>query len=223
MLDAAVRGRVLERYPMFRELTEADLDPLFSAGLYLKIPAGALMFDEGDACRGFSLLLSGTARIVKAAPSGRELHLYDVEPGDACVLTSGCLLGKVNYHARGLARTDIEVVVVPPGAFQILFDRVEGFRSYVFARFSERMTGMLELVSAVAFQKLDQRLAAALLAKPNPIEITHQALADELGSLREIVSRLLKNFAEQGWVRVGREYIEVIDRTGLSRIAPSAS
>jgi CRP/FNR family transcriptional regulator len=101
-------------------------------------------------------------------------------------LTSSCLLGNSNYHARGLAETELEVVMLPPGTFRLLFDRLEGFRNHVFSKFSERMTEMLELVSAVAFQKLDQRLAAALVAKPSPVRTTHQALADELGSLREI-------------------------------------
>ena len=75
----------------------------------------------------------------------------------------------------------------------------------------------MQLVSAVAFQKLDQRLAALLIAKPNPIHITHQALADELGSVREIVSRLLKSFADQGWVRLGREQIEIVDADSLRK------
>ena len=108
--------------------------------------------------------------------------------------------------------------MLPPDAFHRLFSAVEGFRGHVFSRFSERMSELLELVSAVAFQKLDQRLAAALVAKRSPIQTTHQALADELGSLREIISRLLKNFAEQGWVRLGREQIEVLDVSALRRL-----
>jgi len=89
----------------------------------------------------------------------------------------------------------------------------------MFNRFSERFTDFMQVVSAVAFQKLDQRLAATLIAKPTPIQTTHQALADELGSLREIASRLLKNFAEQGWVRLGREQIEILDAVALKKFA----
>ncbi len=76
---------------------------------------------------------------------------------------------------------------------------------------------MMQLVSAVAFQKLDQRLAALLLTKTSPLRATHQQLADELGSVREMVSRLLKQFADQGWVKLGREQIEITDAAGLKR------
>lgn len=219
MIDNAIRRRVLDQYPTLKNLPAAELDRLLAAAAYMKAPAGALMFDEGQACQGFPFLLSGVARIVKAAPNGRELHLYDLAPGDTCILATSCLLGKTNYYARGSAQTEIEEVMLPPGAFLRLIANVEDFRNHVFSRFTERVTELLQLVSAVAFQKLDQRLAAVLIAKRKPIRTTHQALADELGSLREIVSRLLKSFAEQGWVRLGREHIEVLDEGALRKIA----
>ena len=90
MIDYAIRRRILEQYPMLQSLPAAELDRLLAAAAYMKAPAGALMFDDGQACQGFPLLLSGVARIVKAAPNGRELHLYDVAPGDTCILTSRC-------------------------------------------------------------------------------------------------------------------------------------
>ena len=83
-------------------------------------------------------------------------------------------------------------MILSPAAFRTLFYGLEDFRDHVFSRYSERLTELLQLVSAVAFQRLDQRRAAILIAKRKPIRTTHQALADELGSLREIVSRLLK-------------------------------
>ena len=109
-------------------------------------------------------------------------------------------------------------VFLPSSLFLALFATQEVFRSYVFHIFSERLTDLMELVSAVAFQKLDQRLANTLLRKSGSIHITHQALADELGSVREIVSRLLKNFAEQGWVKLGREQIDIIDKAALKKL-----
>ena len=110
-------------------------------------------------------------------------------------------------------------MALPAPAFKKLIALHEPFRDYVFSLFSERLTDLMQLVSAVAFQKLDQRLAALLIAKSSPIHSTHQALADELGSVREIVSRLLKNFAEQGWVRLGREQIEVINPLALQEFS----
>jgi CRP/FNR family transcriptional regulator len=219
MIDAAIRELVLRSYPMLCELPAPTLDELLVNATYMKVPAGTLMFDESQPCMGFPLLLSGSARVIKASPHGRELHLYYVEPGEACILTSSCLLGKSHYQARGLVQEDLELVMLPPATFRLLFSSLETFRDHVFSRFAERLSDLLQLVSAVTFQKLDQRLAAALAVKASPIRTTHQALADELGSLREIVSRLLKSFSDQGWVRLGREQIEVIDATALRRLA----
>jgi CRP/FNR family transcriptional regulator, anaerobic regulatory protein len=145
-----------------------------------------------------------------------------VAPGDSCILTCACLLGQSTYSARAVAREDLEIIVLPAGAFRDLCSRLESFRDQVFTRFSARMTEMMELVAAVAFQKLDQRLASSLVAKPSPIRTTHQALADELGSIREIVSRLLKNFADHGWIRLGREQIEVLNPGSLKQLASGA-
>lgn len=219
MIDQATQLLLLDQYPVLRELSGGTLDALMASATFMAVPAGAMMFDENQACMGFALLLSGSARVVKAAPNGRELHLYDVLPGETCILTSSCLLGKATYQARCTVLQRAEIVVLPPDTFRLLFTASPSFREHVFSRFSERISELLQLVAAVAFQKLDQRLAAWLAERPGPIRITHQALADNLGSLREIISRLLKNFADQGWVRLGREQIEVLDAAALRRLA----
>jgi len=219
MIDQATQALVLHHYPVLRELSSGTLDALMASATSMAVPTGAMMFDEDQPCMGFALLLSGRARVVKAAPNGRELHLYDVLPGEACILTSSCLLGKSTYQARCTVLQRAELVVLPPATFRLLFSASEAFREHVFSRYSERISDLLQLVAAVAFQKLDQRLAAWLADKPSPIRITHQALADDLGSLREMISRLLKNFADQGWVRLGREQIEVLDAASLRGLA----
>lgn len=219
MLDSNTQSRLLQQYPMLRELPAAERETLLASARPMQAPAGTVMFDENEPCQGFPLLLSGSIRVIKAAPNGRELQLYRVLPGESCVLTSSCLLGHAPYHARGISEEPLEVVLLPAASFHALFDRHKAFRDYVFLLFSERLTGLMQLVSAVAFQKLDQRLASLIINKPNPIHTTHQALADELGSAREIVSRLLKGFAEQGWLKLGREYIQVTDTVALRRLA----
>jgi CRP/FNR family transcriptional regulator len=219
MPNADLRQRLLEHYPMLGKLPAAELDAVLAQAMPLSLPAGALVFDESQACQGFPLILSGSLRVIKAAPSGRELQLYRVQPGESCILTSSCLLGNTRYQARGVTEQPLEMVLLPAPLFHQLLGRHESFREYVFHLFSDRLTDLMHLVSAVAFQKLDQRLAALLIAKPSPLRTTHQALADELGSAREMVSRLLKGFAEQGWVRLAREQIEVTDAKALKRFA----
>jgi CRP/FNR family transcriptional regulator len=219
MLNDDIQTRLLQQYPMLRELPAADQAELAAAASTVSIPVGTVIFDEEQACRGFPMLLSGNIRVVKSAPNGRELQLYRVMPGESCILTSSCLLGNTRYHARGIAEQPLEMVLLPSAAFHALLEKQEAFRGHVFHLFSDRLTDLMQLVSAVAFQKLDQRLATLLVNKPNPVHATHQALADELGSAREIVSRLLKGFAEQGWVRLGREQIEIVDASALKRFS----
>ena len=219
MLSVEIQSRLLQQYPMLRELPAADQEELLATASALHLPAGTVVFDENQPCQGFPLLLSGSIHVIKAAPNGRELQLYSVNPGESCILTSSCLLGYAKYKARGIAKQDVAMIVLQPSAFRKLVSIHEPFRNYIFSLFSERLTDLMQLVSAVAFQKLDQRLAALLVAKPAPIHATHQALADELGSVREIVSRLLKNFAEQGWIKLGREHIEIVDAAALKKFS----
>jgi CRP/FNR family transcriptional regulator len=219
MPTADLRPRLLQHYPMLGHLPAAELDGVLAQAMPLSLPAGAVVFDESQACQGFPLILSGSLRVIKSAPSGRELQLYRVSPGESCILTSSCLLGNSRYQARGVAEQPLEMVLLPATLFHQLLGRHDAFREYVFHLFSDRLTDLMHLVSAVAFQKLDQRLAALLIAKPSPLHTTHQALADELGSAREMVSRLLKGFAEQGWVKLAREQIEVTDAKALKRFA----
>jgi CRP/FNR family transcriptional regulator, anaerobic regulatory protein len=219
MLSSDTQANLLQSYPMLGELPSSLLDDLLGNAAAMHLAAGSVVFDEDQACQGFPLLLSGSVRVIKAAANGRELQLYRVGPGESCILTSSCLLGGDHYHARGVVEQDAELVLLPPAVFRKLVSASEPFRNYIFDLFSGRITDLMQLVSAVAFQKLDQRLAALLANKSGTLHATHQALADELGSVREIVSRLLKNFAEHGWVRLGREHIEVLDAAALKRYA----
>lgn len=216
---AQIRTRLLELYPAFRALPAKRLDDILDEAIIRTAPAGTVMFDEHNPCQAFPMLIDGTLRVVKSAPNGREMQLYRVVPGEACVLTSSCLLGNSPYSARGIAETELTVVTLSQPLFSRLLAEHEPFRTYVFSLFAERISELMQLVEAVAFQRLDQRLAALLLGKGRVVRTTHQGLAEELGSVREIVSRLLKNFADQGLVTLERERIEILDPRGLRVVA----
>ncbi len=179
------------------------------------------MFDAHSPCSGFPLVLSGSIRVLQRYPNGRELQLYRVKPGESCLLSGSCLLGETNYAASGIAETDVELLILPPALFQALIAEDESFRRHVFEVFGERLAALMQVVEAIAYQKLDQRLAALLVARTADSEIhaTHQALADDLGSVREIVSRLLRSFEDRGWVDLGRERVRIVDRAALENLA----
>jgi CRP/FNR family transcriptional regulator len=209
-------------YPAFASMSDQALERVLASAVVRTVPAGTVLFDEQSPCQAFPMVVEGSVRVVKSAPSGRELQLYRVLPGESCILSTGCMLGNAPYSARGIAESELTIVALPPPLFHELIAEHEPFRSYVFGLFSERITELMQLVEAVAFHKLDQRLAALLLGKGKTIHTTHQHLADELGSVREIVSRLLKSFAEQGAVSIGREEIEIVNPTILRRVAQGA-
>ncbi len=219
MLAFETRTRLLQYYPMLQVLPTTELDGLLVIAKQLTFPRGTVIFDENQPCQGFPLVLSGCLRVFKASANGRELQLYRVVPGQSCILTSSCLLGHTPYQARGVAEEALEIVMLPAPIFHSLLAKYEAFRSYVFQLFTERLTDLMALVTAVAFQKLDQRLAALLAGGPNPLFATHQVIADELGSAREMVSRLLKGFADQGWVKLGREQITLSNLPALKKFA----
>jgi CRP/FNR family transcriptional regulator len=158
-------------------------------------------------------------RVSKAAPNGREILLYRVEPGQSCILSGGCLLGHSDYTAAGVAESDVELLSISPDRFHELMLQFEPFRRYVFASYGERLSEVMELVAEVAFRRLDARLARLLIRRGPLIEGTHQELADELGSVREIVSRLLRSFEQRGWVRLERERVTVLAPKELSALA----
>jgi CRP/FNR family transcriptional regulator len=187
--------------------------------LPMRAPAGTVLFDAGIACQALPLVLSGSIRVSKRAENGREIRLYGVHPGELCIVTVSCLLGASAYPATGIAENEVSALALPRPLFMRLLAEHAPFRDSVFGLFADRLTGLMTLVEEVAFHKLDQRLAAWLLARGPTILASHQVVAQELGSVREIVSRLLKQFEEQNCVRLGRERIEVLDAPGLKQIA----
>jgi CRP/FNR family transcriptional regulator len=207
-----------ELYPVLQELPAALRSRLADAVQPMTVPAGTVLFDEHQPCQGFPFVLAGSIRVVKLAANGRELPLYKVLPGESCIITSSCLLGHADYNARGVTESDTTLVLLPRALFDETLD-VTAFRDFVFDLFAERISELMQLVEEVAFRKLDQRLANLMLGKGRQLHTTHQQLADELGSVREMVSRLLKGFADQGLVRLGREQIEILDPAGLRKIA----
>ena len=219
MTAAVNRENLLKLYPALADLSATDFAALLDPGRQMTLPAGSQIFAEHQPCQGFPLVVEGSIKVLKQAPSGRELLLYRVRPGGSCIISSSCLLGHTDYNARGIAESSLTLLAVPVPLFSRLMREHTPFRDFVFHLFAERISELMQLVEEVAFARLDQRLAKALLAREAAtLNLTHQQLADELGSVREIVSRLLKGFAAQGLVSLGREQVTITDRDGLQKM-----
>ena len=186
--------------------------------IFKKAPAGSLLFSEGNTCQGYVLLLMGTVKVQKISESGREIVLYRVEERETCIMTANCLLANSDYNAQGIAESDIELAIIPQQYFNQLLGASELFRNFVFEVYAARMSTLMMLIEEVVFKKLDERLAKLLLDKTstNELTITHQEMATELGSVREVVSRQMKNFERQGFISLSRGKINICDRKALA-------
>ena len=162
-----MHARLLELFPIFRELPAERLEALLAQGRLVRAARGSAVFGEREACRGFPLLLEGCVRVVKAAPNGREIVLYRVEPGEGCVLSGGCLLAHTDYAATGIASEQSVMFLVPPAFFDELMLGFAPFRRFVFAMYGQRLAEVATLVEEVAFRRLDARLAQLLVRRAN--------------------------------------------------------
>lgn len=189
----------------------ADLQPM-------DIEAGRTLFSPGAACTGFAVVLSGCIRVGLNSETGRALVLYRVRADEVCVQTTLCLMGNQDYSAEGVTETPVRLVMIPAARFDSLMAISKIFRTFIFQRFGARLQDISRVLETVAFARIDARLAQVLLDRADAagrVVATHQALADEVGTAREVVSRQLDALAKAGLVRTGRGEVTLLDRQGL--------
>jgi CRP/FNR family transcriptional regulator, anaerobic regulatory protein len=206
---------LLRQYPVFSELPPELLQRVQREAGVVSAPAGKRLIDEGSPCSAYLLVTGGNIRVGKAGHSGHEILLYRVNPGESCILTVSALLGNTSYSIQASAEKDLTAFAIPRVLFLELLQKSTPFRTFIFRYFPERISHLMGLIEDVAFRHVDERLASLLLQRPEPILATHQNLADELGTTREVVSRILEDFQERGAVRLGRKKIEILDRALL--------
>ncbi|MCB1760611.1 MAG: Crp/Fnr family transcriptional regulator [Gammaproteobacteria bacterium] len=187
----------------------------------VRLPADQTVFTGGTLCANYLLLLSGSVRVQMIGEEGREALLYRVLPGHSCVLTTCCLLAGDIYPAEGRTESAVEALSIP----KPLFDRTIGesaiFRRFVFANLGARMAEVIARMEQVAFQPVERRLVSYLLHQSGDggvVRKTHQEIAVELGSVREVVSRHLKRLEARGLLRLGRSTVELLDPAMLERL-----
>ena len=184
----------------------------------MRIPAGKDVFVEGDQADAIALLISGMVRVYKIGETGREITLYRFGQGESCILTANAILSCKSFPAIATVEKDAEAVMIPADTFRDWVNRHEPWREFVFDMLSDRLATVLTIVDEVVFQRMDRRVAALLLSRSrttHPVRMTHQEIAAELGSSREVISRLLEDFSQAGLIQGGRGSIEILDPEGL--------
>lgn len=212
----------ISRFEGLSRLGASVKDTLMQKSAVVTVPQGTVIFGPGKSPENLLLLLEGRVRVQQVSEAGREIVLYRVEAGESCVLTTACLLAYEDYSAEGVAETDIRAAAIPRSVFDELISRSLEFRTFIFTAYSKRITDLFLVIEEIAFQRLDIRLAHKLLELARgsgQIRATHQQMAAELGTAREVVSRQLGEFQRRGWIGQSRGVIDLIDIAGVERLA----
>ncbi|MGO9544144.1 MAG: Crp/Fnr family transcriptional regulator [Rhodomicrobium sp.] len=213
-----MNGTWIDRFPALGRLPREVRQRLEAESRIVALPEGTRIFGSGQSPANFLLLLEGSIRVQQVSENGREIILYRVAAGESCALTTACLMGHDHYQGEGIAETPIEAVAIPRATFDDLIASSSVFRRFVFNAFSARITDLFRVIDEIAFARMDVRLAQKLLQLKNAkgdIEATHQQLAVELGTAREVVSRQLNEFQRRGWLKSGRGVISIVQDGAL--------
>lgn len=212
--------RINNAMPLLQQASPPMLRDFQRATYYAKVPSGRDLFAQGDEVNAIALLLSGEVRVYKIGETGREITLYRLGSGQSCILTANAILSNQSFSAIATIEQDAEAIMIPADTFRGWVAQYDLWRNFVFSLLSQRLSSMMEIVDEVAFQRLDIRVATLLLERSqqqNPITITHQEIAAELGSSREVISRVLGGFANQNAIRLSRGTIEILDSGALKQ------
>jgi CRP/FNR family transcriptional regulator len=218
MLDNNQFNRITFAMPFLQKADITLINELKQHAQYAKIPAGHDVFVDGDRVDGIALLLSGVVRVYKIGETGREITLYRFGLGQSCILSANAILSQKSFPAIATVEEDAEAVMIPADVFRKWVNKYELWREFVFDLLSERLSTVLAVVDEVVFKRMDRRVASWLLNQAkvqNPMRITHQEIAAELGSSREVISRILEDFSREALLNSGRGTIEVLDLEGL--------
>ena len=208
---------------LFPELATGDAATraLMDTAHPLTLAAGQMVFRAGSPCERYVLILSGSVRVQVIGENGREAALYRVLPGQSCVLTTCCVLAADASPAEGVTETPVSALAVGKSTFDRALESAPAFRRFVFANLGNRIAEVIARMEEISCRPVERRLATYLLARVgwgSALEVTHQQVAVDIGTAREVVSRHLKRFEANGLVRLGVGSIEVSDPEGLRQL-----
>jgi len=218
MLISDEIDKVVNYYPVLSELPPELKLAFVNSSSVFHAELDADLFDFRSLIQSYVMLTSGTIRVTRQG-KGREIVLYRVHPGEYCILTVCNILSETLYQTISTAETEICGVAIPATFFKYMIEQSPAFCMFIFRSFSSRLSGLLGLIDEINFMQLDERLAGLLLSKGSVIKTTHSQLADELGSVREVISRILKDLEIKGLLKLDRNQIQILDQEALEKIA----
>ncbi len=217
--DSRTRQQLQTLFPFLADSQQPLRDDFFRHASRIHLPAGQTIAYPGDECAQFILIISGHLRIFRATDNGREITLYRLGTGESCVLTAACIMGRQGFPAEARSTSPIDAVTIPAQQARNWLTSWPAWCTFTFGLVSQRLAEVIAMLEEVAFQRMNVRIAHYLLtlstSDENPLHITHQQIADDLGTSREVVSRIIKSFEREHLLRASRKTISIIDRQRL--------
>lgn len=221
-MEQNIKELIFQNFPRLKDAEKEVRDDFFNQGKAINLVKSEFINIEGNICGNVAFLLSGQARVYKMSEGGREITLYRIESGESCILTVSCILSDQNFPAFAVADQDLQAIIVSSDNFQRWVRQYSFWQEYVFNLVSKRLGAIIAVVEEIAFNKIDTRIAKHLLTvKDSIIAETHQEIASEIGTSREVVSRILKDFEHEGLITLSRGKIKVENHKLLERKSES--
>ena len=212
----------LSFFPPLNSIHHSSWQKMLTNSTRIHLQEGQMVFRYGECCANFLFILSGIVRVKKRTKDGHEITLYRLGTGQVCELTTTCLLANNYYCAEAVAESPVSAVMVPKVFFFEALSNIPEFRDYIYEDMQKGLGALLSLLEDVAFGSLEVRLAKCLVTNLNQEDAmltTHQKIAANIGTVREVVSRTLKKFEQNGWVKLSRGKVQVLDKTRLMNIS----
>ncbi len=222
MIDSDQLERITRSIPFLQDADPELLQDFRQHAFLARIPTGKDIFLEGDQVEALALLISGVVRVYNIGATGREITLYRFGLGDSCILSANAIFNQQNFPAIATVEEEAVAVMIPSDTFRDWVNRHALWRNFIINLLSQRLSSLMAVIDEVAFQRMDTRIAALLVTRArieNPIHITHQEIAAELGSSREVISRILEDFKRQGIIATSRGTVEILDLEALNNNA----
>ncbi|PHR57862.1 MAG: Crp/Fnr family transcriptional regulator [Arcobacter sp.] len=204
----------MQSFSFFSKLSDEAQTELLYHAHSISIPAGMTLFHQGDTCQDILFLTKGSVRVYRQHVSGAEITLYFLEPGEQCNVNITSSLSEMPAIGTAVSESDIEGYMLSSELVKKYFMNEPKYQQFVFGLYDLRLTALAEMIEDVRFKKLDERLLDWINSqKDSKVKITHEQVASHLGSAREVISRLLKEFENQGIVKLSRGSIEILNTT----------
>lgn len=216
---------LLERlFPVWDKLDDTQRELLANAAKPKSYQAGERIHGGSNDCVGVLLIARGILRVYSLSEEGREITLFRVGEGESCMLSASCVLPLITFDVFIDAQTNVDILMVPSPDFQALSQQNPYVEAFAYRQVAQRFSEVMWVMQQVLFVSFDKRLAAYLITEASTqksprIKTTHDQIARDLGSAREVVSRMLKYFEREGLVKLDRGTVTIINEKGLGAIA----